>query len=107
MNEMRGRLAYVVGENYSELSRLPDVLTATQFFKSVFDGNLPLNLTWMMGQGLNSVEEYLLRLCKTYEPEICFYGDETINAAENTQRSLFSKLSQLMKAMVYRLGFCR
>lgn len=106
-NKMNGQLAYVVGERYSNLAQLPGVMTASQFFKEVLEGTLPLNLTWMMGQGLNSVEENLLRLCKTYRPEIYFYGDEKIKTVEEFQNTLFSKLSQLMKMMVSRLGFSR
>lgn len=106
MNEANGRLAYIVGDCYSELSRLPGVLTATQFFKSVFEGSLPLHLTWMMGQGLNSVEENLLRLCKTHQPNIRFYGDKTMHTPEDSS-SIFFKLSQIVKAIGYRLGFSR
>lgn len=105
MSEMNGRLAYVVGERYSNLAQLPGVITASQFFKEMLAGTLPMNLTWMMGQGLNSMEDNLLRLCKTYRPEICFYGDEKIKAAQDFQQTFFSKLSQFMKNMAHRLGF--
>lgn len=107
MNEIKGRLAYIVGDRYSNLTQLPGVITVSQFFKEVLEGTLPLNLTWMMGQGLNRIEENLLRLCKTYRPEICFYSDEKPEAPKNVQHSLFSKLSQLMRIMAGRFGFSR
>ena len=111
MNEMNGRLAYVVGDSYSELSRLPGVLTATQFFKGVLEGSLPLNLTWMIGQGITSVEQNLLQLCKTYRSEIRFYGDEEIQMVKKVQevvsKSLFSKFSQIISAITHRLGLSR
>lgn len=111
MNEMNGRLAYVVGDSCSELSRLPGVLTATQFFKGVLEGSLPLNLTWMIGQGMNSVEQNLLQLCKTYRSEIRFYGDEAIQVVKTPEvyapKNFFSKFSQMILAITYRLGLCR
>lgn len=111
MNEMTGRLAYVVGDSYSELSHLPGVLTATQFFKAVLDDSLPLNLTWMIGQGLNGVEQNLLQLCKAYRSEIRFYGDEEIQVVKKVQedvsKSFFSKLSKMIIAATHRLGLFR
>lgn len=109
INEINGRLAYVVGDSYSELSRLPGVLTVSQFFKGVLEGNLPLNLTWMIGQGMNSIEHNLLQLCKTYRSEIRFYGDKEIqtvkNVQENVSKNLFSKLSRMIAAITHRLRF--
>ena len=117
MNELNGKLAYVVGDSYSGLSQLSGVLTATQFFKGVLDDSLPLNLTWMLGQGLNSVEQNLLQLCKTYRSEIRFYGAEEPKVVESIQaiellsadggKNIFSKLSHIMMAMAHRLGIFR
>ena len=113
INELNGRLAYVVGDSYSELSRLPGVLTASQFFKEVLEGTLPLNFTWKIGQGLNSVEENLLKLCKAYRSEICFYGENEMEVTAHefsrveSAKSIFSRFSHYMASLVNRFGFCR
>ncbi len=78
-------IAYVVGDEYSTLAQLPSVLTATQFFTGVLDGSLPLNLVWLAGQGLNSVEQNLLQLCKAYRPEICFHHFDEERSLETKQ----------------------
>lgn len=110
MSELNSKLAYVVGDAYYELSRLPGVLTATQFFKSVIDGSLPLDRTWMTGQGLSSVEESLLRLCKNYRSEIRFYSSDLFESNDDTQSDIsteqphsltvFSKLSRMMTTIL-------
>ena len=84
-------LAYVVGENYSELARLPGVLTSAQFFKAVLNDSLPLNMTWKLGQGLNSVEKSLLKLCQSYRSEIQFHGFEEETVSENNQNKILPK----------------
>ncbi len=111
MNELNGKLAYVVGDSYSGLSQLSGVLTATQFFKGVLEGSLPLNLTWMLGQGLNAVERNLLQLCKTYRSEICFYNssddivfskkiqDAQVLQIVSTETAL-SKLTRIVKCQL-------
>lgn len=106
MNKVNKQLAYVVGDCYSELTRLPGIFTATQFFTSIFDGSLPKNLTWIMGQGLNNTEENLLRLCQNYQSEIKFYNHVSY-VEENNHYSILLKLSQIMKVIGQRLGFYR
>lgn len=111
MNELNGRLAYIVGDSYSSMAQLSGVMTASQFFKGVLDGSLPMNFTWMIGQGINSVEQNLLQLCKTYRSEIHFYGDEEIQVAKtlevNVPKNFFSKFSQVIFAITHRLGLSR
>jgi len=111
MNEVNGRLAYVVGDSYASVAQLSGVMTASQFFKGVLDGSLPMNLTWMIGQGINSVEQNLLQLCKTYRSEIRFYGDEEIQVVKkseaNAPKNFFSKFSQMISALTHRLGLSR
>lgn len=96
MHELNGRLAYVVGDSYSNLAQLPGVMTVTQFSQRVLDGSLPLNFTWMMGQGLNAVERNLLQLCKTYRSDICFYTND--KAVSST--TILSKWSRFMMSIM-------
>ena len=111
MNKLNGRLGYVVGDNYSNIAQLSGVMTASQFFKGVLDGSLPMHFTWMLGQGINSVEQNLLKLCKMYRSEIRFYGDEEIQVVkaieENTPKNFFSKFSKMISEITHRLGLSR
>ncbi len=111
MNELNARLAYVVGDRYASMAQLSNVMTASQFFKSVLDGNLPMNFTWMVGQGLNAVEENLLQLCKAYRSEIRFYGDEEMQMIKTSEaplsKNFCAKFSQILSAITHRLGLSR
>lgn len=111
MKGFKGRLVYIVGDSYSELSELLGVITVTQFFKAVFDGSLPINFTWMLGKGITCAEKNLLKLCEARHSEIRFYGVEEIKSTclspVDIRKSIFSKLSQLMANLARCLGFSR
>jgi hypothetical protein len=111
MQEIKAQLAYVVGDSYAEISKLPGVITATQFIARVLEGTLPLNLIWMAGQGLNSVEQNLLRFCQSYCPEVRFYDLEEHAISEKTQavvlseystaQNVFSKVSRMIAIILH------
>ena len=104
MSTAKHKLAYVVGENYKGLSRLPGIVTAAQFLQQVLDGSLPSQVTWMMGQGLSNAEKSLLQLCQAQCREICFYNAKenhlALSLQKHSPRKVFVTISRWLSSFL-------
>ena len=103
MNNEQKSVAYIIGNSYVAIAQLPGVYTIDQFFSALFENNLPKNSRWIIGQGIHDSVADILNLCKNHRSDICFDSTEKIQETS----TLFSKLSQMIKALAHCFGFHR
>ena len=117
MDNQQKSVAYIIGNAYETMSQLPGVYTINQFFSAMLENNLPEHSAWMIGQGIPTSVYDILTLCKKYRSDVYFHGAEETVLPEKNQASLLyhpvltdsvlSKLSQMIRTIAYRFGFCR
>ena len=108
MNNEQKSVAYIIGNSYGAIAQLPGVYTIDQFFSAVFENGLPEHRSWIIGQGIHDSVKEVLSLCKKYRSDIYFSGvNETVFLEKKLSENIFSKFSQMMKALAQRLGIHR
>ncbi len=63
---------YIIGDRFEELTQLPGVFTIKQFFKALFENELPKYRSWVVGQGIDASIRYILYLCEQYSSAMRF-----------------------------------